>query len=82
MKKTYIPIKVHEDNKLRTWYLDVTNSAIEELITLKKELDGMSTECLDAVIYDRTCSSAFMHQMRAEKKQEGKRRYQKKLRRR
>ena len=69
MKNTYIPIEVNKQNKVKTWYLDVT-------------LNGVSVSCLDAIIYDRTCSSAFMHQIRKERKQTGKRKIQKKIRRR
>ena len=82
MKNTYIPIEVNKQNKVKTCYLDVTNLGLEELISLKNELNGVSVSCLDAIIYDRTCSSAFMHQIRKERKQTGKRKIQKKIRRR
>ena len=64
------------------WYLDVTNLGLEDLITLRKELEGSSVSCLDAVIYDRTCTSTFMHQMNNERKETGKRNYKKKMKRR
>ena len=82
MKNTYIPVEVNKKKKVKTWYLDVTNLGLEELISLKNELSGVSVSCLDAVIYDRTCSSAFMHQMHEERKHTGKRKIQKKIRRR
>lgn len=82
MKNTYIPIEVNKQKKIKTWYLDVTNLGLEELISLKKELSGASVSCLEAVIYDKTCSSTFMHQMHKERKQTGKRKIQKKIRRR
>ena len=82
MKNTYIPIEVNKQNKVKTWYLDVTNLGLEDLITLRKELEGSSVSCLDAVIYDRTCTSTFMHQMNNERKETGKRNYKKKMRRR
>ena len=42
MKNTYIPIEVNKQNKVKTWYLDVTNLGLEELISLKNELNGIS----------------------------------------
>ena len=39
MKNTYIPIEVNKQNKVKTWYLDVTNLGLEELISLKNELN-------------------------------------------
>ena len=82
MKNTYIPVEVMQEGKRSRWQIDVTNLGLEELISLKNELNGVSVSCLDAIIYDRTCSSAFMHQIRKERKQIGKRRIQKKIRRR
>ena len=82
MKNTYITIEVNKQNKVKTWYLDVTNLGLEEQITLKNELNWVSVSCLDSIIYDRTCSSAFMHQMHEERKHTGKRKIQKKIRRR
>ena len=82
MKNTYIPIEVMQKGKKNRWQMDVTNLGFEELISLKNELSGASVSCLDAIIYDRTCSSAFMHQMYEERKHTGKRKIQKKIRRR
>ena len=82
MKNTYIPVEVMQEGKRSRWQIDVTNLGLEELISLKNELNGVSVSCLDAIIYDRTCSSAFMHQIRKERKQTGKRQIQKKIRRR
>jgi hypothetical protein len=82
MKNTYIPVEVMQEGKRSRWQIDVTNLGLEELISLKNELNGVSVSCLDAIIYDRTCSSAFMHQIRKERKQTGKRKIQKKIRRR
>ena len=82
MKNTYIPVEVMQEGKRSRWQIDVTNLGLEELISLKNELKGVSVSCLDAIIYDRTCSSTFMHQIRKERKQIGKRRIQKKIRRR
>lgn len=82
MKNTYIPIEVMQKGKRIRWQMDVTNLGLEELISLKNELNGVSVSCLDAIIYDRTCSSAFMYQIHKERKQTGKRKIQKKIRRR
>ena len=82
MKNTYIPVEVMQKGKKSRWQMDVTNLGLEELISLKNELSGASVNCLDAIIYDRTCSSSFMHQMYKERKQTGKRKIQKKIRRR
>ena len=82
MKNTYIPVEVMQEGNRSRWQIDVTNLGLEELISLKNELNGVSVSCLDAIIYDRTCSSAFMHQIRKERKQTGKRKIQKKIRRR
>lgn len=82
MKNTYIPVEVMQEGKRSRWQIDVTNLGLEELILLKNQLSGVSVDCLEAVIYDRTCSSAFMHQIRKERKQTGKRKIQRKIRRR
>lgn len=82
MKNTYIPVEVMQEGKRSRWQIDVTNLGLEELILLKNQLSGVSVDCLEAVIYDRTCSSAFMHRIRKERKQTGKRKIQKKIRRR
>ena len=82
MKNTYIPIDVVQEGKSSRWQMDVTNLGLEELILLKNQLSGVSVGCLEAVIYDRTCSSAFIYQLHEEKKQIGKRKIQKKIRRR
>lgn len=82
MKNNYIPVVVEREEKNEKWYLDITSLGLEELITLKNELSGISVQCLDAVIYDRTCSSTFMHQMYNERKQTGKEMYRKKIKRR
>lgn len=82
MKNTYIPVEVVQEGKRIRWQMDVTNLGLEELILLKNQLSGVSVDCLEAVIYDRTCSSAFICQLHEEKKQIGKRRIQKKIRRR
>ena len=81
-KNIYVPVEVQQESKTRRWYLDVTNSGLEELIALKEILNGISVSALDAIIYDKTCSSTFMHQMHNERKQTGKRNIQKKIRRR
>ena len=82
MKNNYIPVDARNEGIKEKWYLDVTNLGLEDLITLKNELSGISVSCLDAVIYDRTCTSTFMHQMNNERKETGKEMYRKKIRRR
>ena len=81
MKNTYIPIEAKKKEKRKTWYLDVTNLGLEELITLKSELTGLSISCLDAVIYERTISSAFIHKKRQEQRENGRRLIRKRVRR-
>ncbi|MGM9876503.1 MAG: hypothetical protein ACI310_04655 [Bacilli bacterium] len=82
MKNNYIPVDARNEGIKEKWYLDVTNLGLEDLITLRKELEGSSVSCLDAVIYDRTCTSTFVHQMNNERKETGKRNYKKKMRKR
>lgn len=82
MKNNYIPVEVEKEGRKEIYSLDITNLGLEELIKLKKELNGLSVSCLDAVIYGRTCTSTFMHQMNKERKETGERIYKKKMRRR
>ena len=56
MKNNYIPVDARNEGIKEKWYLDVTSLGLEDLITLRKELEGSSVSCLDAVIYDRTCT--------------------------
>ena len=51
----FIPIIVKVNNKDKTWYLDVSNLSLSELIDLKNELvgtKGHSIQYLDAIIHD------------------------------
>ena len=51
----FIPIIVKVNNKDKTWYLDVSNLSLSELIDLKNELvgtKGRSIQYLDAIIHD------------------------------
>ena len=82
MKNTYIPVEVMQEGKRSRWQMDVTNLGLEELISLKNELSGASVSRLETVIYYKACTSTFVHQMYKEKKQIGKRKVQKKIRRR
>ena len=82
MKNNYIPVEVEREDKCERWYLDVNNLGLEELITLKNQLNGASVQCLDAMIYNKTCSSTFIHQMNNERKEAAKRNYKNKMRRR
>jgi hypothetical protein len=56
MKNTYIPIEVNKQNKVKTWYLDVTNLGLEELISLKNELNDLirDVEILEETISHKT----------------------------
>ena len=51
----FIPIIVKVNNKDKTWYLDVSDLNLSELIDLKNELvgtKGRSIQYLDAIIHD------------------------------
>ncbi len=55
MKKGFIPVEAIVGKKYRTWYMDVSNLTIKELVELKKELRESkidSVASLDAIIHD------------------------------
>lgn len=83
MKNSYIPVMaINENNKKEKWYLDVNNLSLSELITLRKKLDGISVECLDAIIYDKTCTETFSRKLKKERAEDGKSLIRKKSKRR
>ena len=54
-KIDFIPIIVSKEDKVQTWYIDVRNMSLQELICLRKELlgyDGSVVRMIDSIIYD------------------------------
>jgi len=55
MKNIYVPVDVVSKRKNKTWYVDVSNLSLGELIELKKELLGTSSygiRYIDKLIYE------------------------------
>lgn len=82
--KEFIPIEVKRKRKDETWFLDISNLSLSELIKLKNELIGISEISIpqiDKIIYDEIGekSNNIKVSYREYKKEEKNRKYVKKF---
>ena len=63
--KEYIPVQVYVRTKNDTWYMDISNMGLGELIKLKNQLIGTKGDSgictIDSIIYNEHCTSKFYY---------------------
>lgn len=75
MKEDYIPITAIQDDYITTWYIDISNMNLSQLISLKKALEGINEKTIR--IIDGTIIKGYAPSVSCREKKHNCREYKK-----